>query len=188
MIVCVVTALLIVAAIAYAIVDYGNYKEGQRYGVELLMDANELAGTNFFDKNGSYEEHVISAYSIFGNPFRDATEIENMLEEAMRSAGYDRYENYAIRTWFQYDNFQEYFKFEYCCKTLPMVCYVMVVFTITFTFLVKMEEKKEILVSEDGVVCKKNAKESIQLLFDDIKAVNVKGSRLKLIGTKFKFI
>jgi len=197
-----VAILLLTTIVAFAI-DYSGYKKGQEFGLTTCSIASELGGSSWFSSSNSYAEKCEKAYrklnahtydiTINGKKI-DASDVR-AAEDSMRKAfaklmnegGFDRYNSYSIANWFKYTNPIEYYTGYYALKLLPLLFYLSTIFSIIFTFLIKTEAKKEVIVYEDSVLCKINNKKSKQLVFGDINSVDFGKNTLKITGVGAKF-
>lgn len=194
--------LLLVTMVSF-VIEYSGYKKGQKYGLTVALTASEISSSGWVNQKDSYSEqcksvydklnHRSYSYTLNGVKY-DASTIQKT-ESALRSSfynlmkkeGYDRYSDYNIADWFKYTNFVEYYVGCYWDNVLSIALYIVLLATGVFTFLVKQEEKKELVVYSDSVLCKVNAKKSKQLGFEDINNVDFGKNTLKIVGAGVKF-
>ena len=198
-----VSVLLVIITMAALIIDYSGYKKGQEFGLASTIISSEIGGSSWVNKSDSYAEQCEDVYyklnkhtydmTINGVKYdaSDVRKTESAMRSAfadvMESAGFDRYSSYNIADWFKYTNIVEYFSGYYWNNILPICCYIVLLFSIVFTILVNKEEKKELVVFEDSVLCRINPKKSKQLVFEDINNVDFGKNALKIVGTGVKF-
>lgn len=198
-------AATIVTLIVPLIIDYSGYKKGQKFGLASMVAVSELSSTSWVDKNDSYAEQCKTVYRIlnmhtydmiFNGAKFDASDLRksedatrSAFANVMQSAGYDRFSSYNIADWFKYTNIVDYSFGYYGEKIIPICCCIVLVLLISlvFTISVNREEKKELVVYEDSVLCRITPKKSKQLIFEDINNVDFGNGSLKLAGTGFKF-
>lgn len=198
-----VTVVLLIVTMVSFVIDYSGYKKGQKYGLTVALAASELSSSSWVNKNDSYSEqcesvyeklnHRSYSYTVNGVKY-DASTIQKT-EIALRSSfynlmkkgGYDRYSDDNIANWFKYTNFVEYYVGCYWNNVLPILLYTVLLVGGVFTFLVKQEEKKELIVYSDSILCKVNPKKSKQLIFEDINNVDYGKNTLKIVGAGVKF-
>ena len=197
-----VAVLFLVMLISF-IIDYSGYKKGQEFALASSAVASELSGSRWFSQSDSYAEKCQKAYRELDRHSYDVTlngikydasdvrKSESALRSAfydvMKKAGYDRYGSYSIANWFKYTNPIQYYAGEYALKFIPIIFYIGIVVSGIITIIVVMESKKEMIVYEDFVVCKKNSKKSKQLVFGDINSIDVGKNTLKLVGAGIKY-
>ena len=202
-IVWIIAAVLLVTTVISFIADYSSYKKGQEFGLTSAIVSSEIAGSSWVDEGDSYAEQCKSVYiklnahtydiTLNGVKYdaSDVRESESALRgsfaKVMEAGGYDRYNSYSIMDWFKYTNPIEYYTGYYATKTLPILLYIFVLFSIIFTLLVNREAKKELVVYNSSVLCKYNSKKAKQIVFEDISNVDFGKNSLKLIGTGIKF-
>lgn len=192
-----ISILLIIVTMAALVLDYGGYKKGQEFGlvtasVTSLVNINDSYAEQCKNVYRKLSEHTYD-FTINGTKY-DASDLRKA-EAAMRSsfadlmktAGFDRYGSYNIADWFKYTNIVEYFSGYYWNTNLPLLCYIVLLFSIVFTTLVNREEKKELIVYEDSVLCRVSPKKSKQLVFEDINNIDFGKNTLKLSGAGVKF-
>lgn len=190
-----IAALLIIVTMVFSIIDYIGYKKGQEYG---LLLATASTGSSWINTNDSYAEQCKDVYdnlnrrtygssSISSSINKNEDAIRTVFADYMNSAGYDRYRSYNIADWFKYTDFADYFLGYYWYTILPICCYIVLIFSITFSILFNRETKKELVIYNDSVLCRVNPKRSIQLVFDDITNINFGKTSLKIVGKNIKF-
>lgn len=198
----VAAALVIVMFTTFAI-DYKGYKEGQEFGLALATVTSEISNLGWIDPNDSYEQQCRDAFykldgytpDFYYNGIRyDASDIrksESEMKDAFRdlmvAGGYDRYGAYNIGDWFKYTDMTEYFTEYYWKKPLPVCSYVVVFLALVVTLFICIEEKKELIVYEESVLCKVNKKKAKQLVFKDINSVDFGSNSIKIAGTGIRF-
>ena len=196
-----VSILMIIAALSAFIIDYSGYKKGQEFGLESAVVVSEICEANLVSQNDSYKEQCEDLYYKLSKTTYDMTlngrrydmsdvrkserALRSAFYDVMEAGGFDRY--YDVAEWFKYTNIAEYFTGYYWSKSLPVCCYIVLLFSIIFTILVNRESKKELIVYEDSVLCRVNSKKSKQLVFEDIKNVDFGKKTLKIVGTGIKF-
>ena len=180
-----------------------SYKKGQQFGLTSAIVASEIGGSSWVNKNDSYADQCKAVYrklnahtydiTLNGVKY-DASDVrksESALRESfakvMKAGGYDRYSQYSIMNWFKYTNPVEYYTGYYATKALPVCLYIFILFSLVFTLLVKREEKKELVVYDDSVLCKLSPTKSKQIVFEDISNIDFGKNSLKLSGTGVKF-
>lgn len=198
-----ISILLIIVTMAALVLDYGGYKKGQEFGLVSASITSEIGSVSWVNKNDSYAEQCEDVYRKLNAHTSDITingikhdasdvrKAENALRSSfanlMKNAGFDRYSSYNIADWFKYTNIVEYFSGYYWNTNLPLLCYIVLLFSIVFTTLVNREEKKELIVYEDSVLCRVSPKKSKQLVFEDINNIDFGKNTLKLSGVGVKF-
>lgn len=179
-----ISILLIIATLAPVVVAYSDYKEGQEFALETMKASLELIGSSRINENDSYAEQCEEIYDML---FYADYEVTSALADFMESAGYERYGPFSIQIWFEYTNIVEYFFAYYAGQILSILSYIAIIFSIVFTITVTREEKKELVVYADSVLCRISPKKSKQLMFEDINNVEFGKKSLKLVGTGVEF-
>ncbi len=187
-----ISILLIIATFAVVAVDYSSYKEGQEFALDTMKLSLKLIGSNWINENDSYAEQCEDIYDMLY--WWDYENTADTLAYFMESAGFDRYSynrvslSSNIENWFKYTNIVEYFFGYYTIHPLSILSYIAIIFSIIFTISVSREEKKELVVYEDSVLCRISPKKSKELIFEDISNVDFGKNSLKLVGagTEFK--
>lgn len=198
-----ISILLVIVTLAALVIDYSGYKKGQEFGLVSAVIASEVGGSSWINENDSYAEQCKDVYSKLDRHTYDMTingvkydasdvrksesALRSAFADVMESGGFDRYSSYNIADWFKYTNIVEYFSGYYWDHILPLLSYIVLLFSIVFTILVNREAKKELVVYEDSVLCRVNPKKSKQLVFEDINNVDFGKSSLRIVGTGVKF-
>lgn len=198
-----ISILLIIVTMAALVFDYVGYKKGQEFGLACVSIASEIGSSSWINENDSYAEQCKDVYNKLNSHTHDLTfngvtydasgvrkaedAVRSSFADLMESEGFDRYGSYHIADWFKYTNIVEYFSGYYWNAILPLLCYIVLLFSIVFTILVNREEKKELVVYEDSILCRVSPKKSKQLVFEDINNIDFGKNTLKLSGVGVKF-
>ncbi len=176
----------IVALVIAIVIDYRGYKKGQEYGLASISAALEISNASWINEDDSYTEQCEDVYHNLSVCIPD---VRYAFADIMESAGFNRYHSYEIAGWFKYTNIVEYASdyYYYWNISLLIFCSIVLMFSIMFTIRINKEEKKELIVFEDSVLCKVNSKKSKQLVFEDINNVDFGKNTLKIVGTGIKF-
>lgn len=176
----------IVALVIAIVIDYRDYKKGQEYGFASIRAALELSDASWINEDDSYAEQC---KDVFHNLSICIDDVRYAFGDIMESAGFNRYPSYESYYWFRFTNIVEYASYYYndWITGLLIFCSCVLLFSIMFTIRINKEEKKELIVFEDSVLCKVNSKKSKQLVFEDINNVDFGKNTLKIVGTGIKF-
>lgn len=93
----------------------------------------------------------------------------------MKVAGFNRYPAYRIEKWFEYTNYVDFCINNPFIMPFVLLFILSLIFVLIFTIISKQEEKKEVIILGDSVICKTNSKKSIELSVSDIKYVMTPG-------------
>lgn len=199
----IIVAVLVFIQFSFSVIDYASYKKGQKHAITSQEIVSALSDTKIIKSDDTYKEKCESLYSYFSRKYYDMTingvkydysevrrthaKVKESMADLMREAGYDRFSEYSIENWFKYTNFFQYFGYYSSHNILFYIVYGILLLALILTISLAVIRKKELIISENLLICKYNKKKSKEILISDIVGVESSQSGLKLNGNGFKY-
>jgi len=198
-----IVALLCVVMIVSSVISYCSYRKGQKFGIACLTVAGSKSGTSVIYSGDSFKEQCKDAYSyltktyphitlngiddVYSSSRSSMSKVRSAFADVMEDGGYDRFFSWNIEDWFLCTNYFSYFATFFWDNIICIAFYIVLLLAIVWTIITSLEDKKEIIVNEDSIICKTNKKKSKQLMISDIVSVETAKKKLRLIANGFKF-
>lgn len=200
----IIVAALVFIQFSLSVIDYTSYKNGQKFAVTSQEVAIALSETtNIINKNDSYNDKCEALYSYFNREYPDITvsgmtidysdvrrshqKLKEYMAELMHDAGYDRFSEYNIEDWFLYTNFFQYFCYYSFQNIFFFIAYGILLLAILLTIIISVIRKKELIITENMLICKYNKKKIKQILIKDVVGIESSQNGLKLNGNGFNY-
>ena len=199
----IIVAILVFIQFSLSVIDYTSYKNGQKFAVasEELVDA--ISGSNIIDTDDSYNDKCEALYSYFTRTYSDLTingvkidysevrrshnKTKEAMADLMSAEGYDRFSEYNIENWFKYTNFFQYFGYYSSYNVLFYIAYGILLLALLLTVIITVIRQKELIITENMLICKYNKKKNKQILIKDVIGIESSKNGLKLNGNGFKY-
>lgn len=200
----IIVAVLVFVQFSLAIIDYASYKKGQKYAVDSQTLVNALTEAKIIDADDSYKEKCKSLYNYYSRTYSDITlygkkidnsklrevhdKLKTSMDDIMKNAGYGgRFSKYSVENWFKYTNFFQYFSYYSSYNVFFYIVCGILLLALLLTIIVTVIRQRELIITDNMLICKYNKKKSKQILIKDVVGVESSQSGLKLNGNGFKY-